>query len=261
MRLLSKIFAGAAFSLAASLAACGTSDAPPGPLARHFDDMYIASIGLEQKTAIVNQQQAWSVAKMENAKADADLQDVQTSKLPVARNELKTLHIAVDTAVTEKKAAQQSNDTTKINSAAKNLDTASKLEKAGQAHVHYLEVYLNYLKATQRYTAENMYWQEAKFEAAKSQLAQQNHIAPQNIKHEWYPSQEAERGRRVEGAKAKWEARRNDAQKARDQWLSVQKEADTAAGNITQTYDPMAPAPAPAPAPMPAPAPTPAPAQ
>ena len=216
--------------------------------------MYIASLGMDQKTAIVNQQQAWSVAKMENAKAEADLSDLSTNRLPVARNELKTLRIGVDTAVTEKKAATASNDTNRINTASKGVDSASKLEKAGVAHVKYLESYQVYLKATQRYTAENMYWQEAKYEQSKSALAQTSHIAPANIKYEWYPSQEAERGRRVEGAKAKWEARRNDASKARDGWLSIQKDADASnGGHTTNFYDPMAPA-APAPSPAPAPA-------
>lgn len=245
MRSLSKILAS--FALSGALAACGgTDDSPPGPLARHFDDMYIAQISVDQKTAIVNQQQAYSVAKMENAKAEADLQDITNNRLPVARNELKTLRIGVDTAVTQKKSAQQSNDTNKINDAAKALDVAQKLEKAGVAHVKYLESYASYLKATSRYTAENMYWQEAKFELSKSTLAQNSHLAPANIKYEWYPSQEQERGKRVERAKGKWESARNSANSAREAWLSQQKDADAANGNHPSSYyDPMAPAPAP----------------
>ncbi len=249
MRLLSKIIASACLvSSLAFVPACGGSeDSPPGPLAKHFDEMYIAQIAVDQKTAIVNAQQAWSVARMENAKAEADLADLTNSKLPVARNELKTLRIGVDTAITQKKSAQQSADTNRINQAAKDQDVAEKLEKSGVAHVKYLEAYQTYLKVTARYTAENMYWLEAKFELTKSQLAQNSHIAPQNVKFEWYPGQEQERGKRVERAKGKWESQRASATSARDTWLSQQKAADAANGNHpTSYYDPMAPVPTPA---------------
>jgi hypothetical protein len=240
MRSLSKILASLAF---VALAACGGGDSPPGPLARHFDDMYIAQISVDQKTAIVNQQQAYSVAKMENAKAEADLQDLTNSKLPVARNELTTLRTGVNTAQIEKKSATQSNDTNKMNDAAKSLDTAQKLEKAGVAHVKYLEAYQAYLKATARYTAENMYWQEAKFEQSKATLAQNSHLAPANIKYEWFPSQEQERGKRVDKAKGKWESSRTNANNARETWQSQQRDADAAnGGHGGQYYDPMAPA-------------------
>jgi hypothetical protein len=261
MRLLSKILASASLvSALAFVPACGgASDSPPGPLATHFDEMHIAQIGVDQKTAIVNAQQAWQVARMENAKAEADLADLTNSKIPVARNELKTLRIGVDTAITQKKSAQQSADTNRINQAAKDQDVAEKLERAGVSHVKYLEAYQAYKKVEARYTAENMYWLEAKFELAKAQLAQGNHIAPVGVKFESYPGQEQERAKRVERAKAKWESQRASTAHTRDTWLSEQKAADAANGNHpTSYYDPMAPAAAPAPAPA-APAPAPAP--
>ena len=78
-------------SILALAAACGgPSDSPPGPLAKHFDDMYIAAIPLDQKKAIVDTQQGWSIAKMENANAESQYNESAT-QLGVAQNELKTL--------------------------------------------------------------------------------------------------------------------------------------------------------------------------
>ncbi len=44
-----------------------------------------------------------------------------------------------------------------------------------------------------RYTQENMYWHEAEFESAKSQLAKQNNIAPKGVAFDAYPKQLDER--------------------------------------------------------------------
>src|SRR6185295_6118823 len=57
--------------IAVLVAGCGgASDSPPGPLGKHFDDMYIATIPPGQKPTVVQTQQDWSVARMENAKAE-----------------------------------------------------------------------------------------------------------------------------------------------------------------------------------------------
>ncbi len=223
--------------------------------------MYIAQLPMDQKKAVVDAGQEWSVAKMENAKAEADLND-STTQLSIAQNDVKTLHIGVDSAITQKKSATNSGDTNKINAAAKDLNIAENLEKAGQARVKYLEAYRNYLKVHHRFTQENMYWQEARLELAKSSLAQRSNIAPQKIKFEWFPSQEQERGKRTASAKQKEEAQKQNAVKARETWLAQQKAADDANGKTTVLPDPMAPPvapPAPAPAaqaPAPAAAPT-----
>jgi len=278
---LSKLLTSTSLVLALATAACGTSDDPPGPLGRHFDDMYIAQIPIAQKQSVVDSQQAWSIAKMENAKAEADWNDSGTA-VTIAQNDLKTLRIGVDTAITQKKSAQTSADTNRINTATKDLAAAEALAKAGEARVRYLSEYRNYLKVYWRYTQENMYWQEARYEVAKSTLAQRSNIAPQNVKYEWFPSQEQERGKRVQGAKARADGARGNVLKQRDAWLAAQKDADTQNGKASNLPDPMAPAQqpvqptqpvspgtdqpiAPAPAPIapiaPTPAPAPAPAQ
>ncbi|MCX5743275.1 MAG: hypothetical protein NT062_12345 [Proteobacteria bacterium] len=264
MGALSKILASTTLTAALMLGAgCGATDTPPGPLGRHFDDMYIAQIPLAQKQAVVDSQQAWSIAKMENAKAEADVND-STTQLTVSQNGLRTLHIGVETAITQKQSAQKSADTNKINTATKDLNVAENLEKAGRAHVQYLQAYRDYLRVYWRFTQENMYWQEARFEVAKSSLAQRSNIAPQNIKYEWFPGQEQERGKRTASAKTRADASRANVSKSRDNWLAMQKAADTANGHPSNLADPMAPPVAPTPpvgTPTPAAPAAPAPAQ
>lgn len=240
MRALPKVLASAILAL--SLNACGSSDNPPGPLANHFDDMYIAQIPLAQKQAVVDSQQAWSIAKMENAKAQADYND-STTMIQVANNDLKTLHIGVDTAVTQKNSAQKSGDMNRVNTATKDLNVAETLEKAGKARVAYLNAYREYLRVYLRFTQENMYWQEARYEVAKSSLAQKSNIAPQNVKYEWFPSQEQDRGKRTQASKGRADNARTEALRQRDAWLALQKEADTANGHPSNIPDPLAPAP------------------
>src|SRR4051812_29692539 len=112
MRALSKIFAnGVVFATLVVGAACGgSSDSPPGPLGKHFDDMYIAAIPLDQKQSVVQRQNDWSMAKMENAKAEADVNESDTVLL-VVRNDQKAARLAIDSALSNKKYAEASADT------------------------------------------------------------------------------------------------------------------------------------------------------
>src|ERR1051325_6855030 len=146
--------------LAAACGGCGgSSDSPPGPLAKHFDDMYIATIPPAQKPTVVQTQQDWSVARMENAKAEADLNESAT-QLSIAQNDQKRARLDIDSAVSTKKPAEPSADTNRMNDATKNLHTAEDVGKAADARVKYIEAYRNYLRVVQRYTQENMYWRE-----------------------------------------------------------------------------------------------------
>src|SRR5215510_6725572 len=113
----------AVLAAAASGGCGGSSDSPPGPLAKHFDDMYIATIPPAQKPAVVQTQQDWSVARMENAKAEADYNESAT-QLSIAQNDQKADKLGVDSAVSAKKSAEASADTNRINQATKDLHNA-----------------------------------------------------------------------------------------------------------------------------------------
>jgi hypothetical protein len=239
----SKIFASL---LILGVCACGgPSDTPPGPLAKHFDDMYIAAIPLDQKQAVVQTQNDWSLAKMENAKAEADLNSVNT-QIEIARNDVKASKLAVDSANTQKRDADKSADTNRINQATKDFHAADQASKAAEARVKYLEAYREYLKRHLRYAQENMYAKEASYEMAKAQLGQKNNIAPKGIVYDQFPKQAEERTKRVGGAKDKAESQKRHALDARDTWIRLQKDADTTNGRPSSFPDPMAPPAAPA---------------
>jgi hypothetical protein len=271
MGALSKILS---IGLLSVVAACGgPSDSPPTPLSRHFDDMYIAQIPLDQKQSVVQTQNEWSIAKMENAKAEADLNEVN-AQLSIVNNDYKSTRLTVDSAVAAKKSAEASADVNRINTAKKDLHAAEAASKAAQTRIKYYEAYRDYLKKHHRFTQENMYWREAQYELAKAQVAQRNNISPRNNQYSWFPEQESERNKRVASARSKAEAEKGKAQSAREEWLKQQQNADRETGRQSSLPDPMAPRaattvpikpPAPsqaplAPAPMPMPAPAPAPA-
>lgn len=262
----------------------GSSDGPPGPLAKHFDDMYIARIPLDQKGDVVQMQNQWAVAKMENANAEANEQEAD-GQVRQARNDYSAAKLAVDSAITAKKSAEQSADMNRMNNAQKDLKAAEDSANAAKLRVVYFEAYRNYLKRYHRYTMENMYWREAQYEQAKASLAKQNNIAPKGVVYDDFPKQLTTREKRTQSARQKAEAEKSKVVSARANWVSAQQAADKLTGRSGNLYDPMAPkesaqqtgggaaqpqpqpqtnsnpTPASAPAPTPAPAPAPAPAQ
>jgi hypothetical protein len=224
-------------------AACGGSadEKPPVPLQNHFDDMYIAQVPLDQKQDVVKAQNDWSIAKMEQAKAEADYNDSAAS-LEVAKNDAKSAHTTLDSAMTMKNNATKSGDLNKTNDATRTEKVAEDQAKAADEHVHYFERYRNYLGALWRFTQETMYWREAQYELAKSSVAQHAGKAIANVNYNNFPAQESERNRRAAHWKDKSEAAKQDAHAARDHWLDMQKTADVEAGHPQNysTPDPMA---------------------
>src|SRR5580693_9006035 len=126
------------FVLLVGVAACGASDEPPKPLAAHYDDMYIAGVPLDQKQQMIQTQQDWNVARMQNANADAQEKDAE-SQLHQAHNDQKAAQLGVDSASSNKKSADASNDMNRINQATKDLHTAQDLANASAARVRYVE--------------------------------------------------------------------------------------------------------------------------
>lgn len=247
MRVLSKIFVIAVVATLA--AACGgSSESPPAPLQRRFDEIHVAKFTLEQKADIVKARNDWEVARMENAQSEAQLGEL-ANQITVVNNERKAAKLSLDSAVSNKKAAEASADTNRINASTQELHIAEMLLRAADARVKYFDAYRAYVKRKSIHTAENMYWREAQFELSKSKLAQQNSIAPKGVQFDWYPKQEGERSKRTGTARDKSEAERQRAQSARETWLKAQQAADQASGKPTSLPDPMAPPAPPAAAP------------
>lgn len=225
---------------AAALAGCGGSqDTPPAPLSTRFDDMYIAAVPLDQKQTVVKSQNDWSLAKMENAKAEADLNE-STTQISIARNDQQAAQLGVDSAVASKKAAEASADTTRVNQAMADLHTAEGIKKAADERVRYLEVYRAYLQQVQRYAQENMYWREAQYELAKAELGQKNNIAPKGISFDSFPQQAQDREKRTASARSSVDEAKQRAMAARDTWRKAQDTADRNSGRVSNHVDPMA---------------------
>jgi hypothetical protein len=202
--------------------------------------MYIAAIPLDQKKDVVQTQQDWNIARMENANADSQVKE-SDNQLHQARNDQKATRLAIDSAVSAKKSADASADMNRINQAVKDLNAAQDLGKAADARVKYLETYQNYLKRYLRYTQENMYWREAQFEQAKAQLAKANNIAPKGVVYDSFPKQLDERQKRTQSAKEKAEGDKQKVVSVRDNWLKIQDQADKENGKTSTFWDPMAP--------------------
>jgi len=239
MHVPSKILVSAVLAAVVNLGACGGGDAPPGPLAKHFDDMYIATVPPAQKPAVVQTQNDWSVARMENAKAEADFNESAT-QLSIAQNDQKAAHLGVDSAVASKKAAESSADTGRLNQATKDLHTAEDLAKAADARVRYIVAYRAYLQVVMRHAQENMYWREAQYEVAKSQVGQGNHIAPKGVEYDAFPKQEQDRRKRAESARGRLDTEKGRVQTARENWMKAQETADREYGRPANFPDPMA---------------------
>jgi hypothetical protein len=243
MRSHAKIFARAVLTIGVQvvLVACGgSSDTPPGPLAKHFDDMYIAAVPLDQKQSVVTTQNDWSVAKMQNAKAEADFNESNTM-LSIVSNDKKAAQLGVDSALASKKSAEASADTNRVNQATRDLHNAEDVAKAVEARAKYYEAYRAYLKVQLRHAQENMYWREAQYELAKAQLGQRSNIAPKGIAYDAFPKQEQERASRASSAKGRVESARGRAMSARESWLKAQETADRETGRSQNLPDPIGP--------------------
>lgn len=238
MRALSKILMISALCWATACGG-GDEDSPPGPLSSHFEMKHIIQVDPAQQTAALDAQREWTMGQAREGKAKADYDEMST-RLTAARNDRSKAKLDVDNALSNKKLAEASNDTNKINVAQKDLRTAELGVKAADARIRYYEAYRNWLKVSWRNEQENMYWREAQFELAKAQVAQKNNIAPKGVTFANFPKQEADRNKRAQSSKQKAESGKAKAASLREEWLKAQQTADQASGKPSGFPDPMA---------------------
>lgn len=239
-------FASFVFALGIALgagAACGgSSDGPPPPLGKHFQDSFIAGLPVDQQTEVIKTQSDYNVAQREKAKAEADLREQQL-QLDVAKNEARAAKLDLDSATSNLKAAETSADRNRINDATRAKRGAELSRNAADERVKYYTAYGAYLKKQMRYTEENTYWREAQYELAKARLAQKNNIAPAGFNHQDYVQQEEQRNKRTSTARSKVDDAKGSALSARQKWIVIQGEADKTLGKQSQFPDPMSPKP------------------
>jgi hypothetical protein len=217
------------FTLPLLAGSCGGKDTTPKPLRHQFDDMYIASVPIEEKQAVFQAQQEHAMARAEAAKAESDFNEAGV-QLDVARNERKQALIEEESAKRRKKAADDSGDMNRINAALRELRAAELLRKAADEKVDYYVRQRAYLKENIRYTKEQMYAKEAAFELAEARVAQQHNIRPRGFDLKLYEEQAKERSRLAQRARAEADRERKNAETARKRWQTTQAEADRMRG-------------------------------
>jgi hypothetical protein len=229
--------------LGLAIAGCGGNGDPgPQPLSTHFTDSFIAGISVDQQGDVVAAETAFSVAKRERDKAEADQREAKVT-LDVARNEAKAAKLDEASAKTRVDAARTSADQTRIKEAEKEQQAAQLARTAADERVKYYTAYQDWLKAAWRYAAENTYWRESQYELAKARLAQKNNIAPPGFNYDGYVQQENQRSKKAETYRGRADDARNKATAARSRWVAIQGEADKILGKKSEFPDPLQPKP------------------
>jgi len=204
------------------LLACGGGGDPgPKPLKHHFDDMHIAAVPLGEKQPIIQTQNDYSVAKMEHAKANSDWNESDT-KLVVAKNEREQAILAERSASSEKSAADDSSDMTRVNATAVEARRAEMARKAADEKVSWLKAHRAYLKKWVRYTEENMYAKEASYELAKARVAKAKNIKPKGFDFGDYEKQYKDRSERAQRARSVASKEKSHADEKQKKWKSMQ---------------------------------------
>jgi hypothetical protein len=228
-----------AVALTTTSAGCGGGGGgSSGPLSRRFDDMYVASVAMDQKAEMLAAQNDWSRARMEADQSDSDLREAGTF-IQVAKNDEKGAKLKEDSAKAEKKQAETSGDTNKINEAMRSQRAAEKARQAAQARVKYLEAYREFLQAQLKARQEHALWREAQYELAKAKVARNNNISPKGFVYEDYVKQEQNKSSKASSARGKVDSARGKATDRRNAWTRVQDEADTMNGSKNTHPDPL----------------------
>lgn len=225
-----------------ALGACGgAGDGPPGPLARHFDEMkFLGGIPVDQRQAELDAKGEYDKALMLQAKASSDL-DAAKVMLDVAKNEREAAKLDEKSAQTRQKAAQDSADMNRIKEADEEMKGTRLAADAADKRYAYLLAYTKWLQKVIRYTEHNTFWREAQYELTQAKLAQKNNIQPQGFVFDHYAKQEADRSKKTADAKQKAEAEKGNVMSARKTWLALQGESDKLLGKKNDYPDPMDP--------------------
>lgn len=216
----------------------GNGESKAKPLKVRYDDALLVQIATDQRAAADTARATWQKAVDENRKAEADLNEVQ-SQMSVVKNDKKQMDLKLDSAKSMKKSADGTNDANKMNAAQKEMRSAELGKKAAEARVKYYEAYRNFLKKQFHFTAEQMYWREAQYELAKSQVGQASALRPPKVNYAEFAPQESERAKRAEKARDSAQSEKSKAASSREDWLKKQMEADTHAGAKSSFPDPM----------------------
>lgn len=216
--------------LSVAAVGCGAAQDPgPPPLRHHLDEQHLAKATMEEKAAMLQAQSDYNRAKQEKMKAEADRDDTKT-QLDIARNDLEKAKLEQSSAGKRKDAADKSKDWNQKNLGKRDERVAELTVRAADQRVDALEAKRDWLAKQVRYTEENLYAAEAKYELAKARLAREKNISPSGFAFQAYVDQQEDRSRRAQRAKVIADREREGWQSEHKEWLAKKKEADEARG-------------------------------
>jgi len=217
-------------ALPAILLGCGGGGDPaPGPLSYHFDDMYIARVPIEEKQEVFKAQNDYAVAKSERALAETNFNENAT-QMDVAKNERKQALLEEKSAQSKVKAAQDSGDMNRVNTAKNEMRAAELSRRASDQKIEMLKAQKAHLKKKLRASLENLYAKEARFELAKARVAKEKNIKPKGFKLADFQKQSEDRSRRAQRYIALSDKEKSTYERKRKEWEKTKREAERAAG-------------------------------
>ncbi len=207
--------------------ACGGGESRPGPLAHHFDDMYIAQIPLSEKQAVLSAQNEYAAARMGRQTSEAEYNESAT-ELEVAKNERAQAELDKKSEESRRKAAEESGDMNRINAVGLKVRSAALAVQAADKKVAYVEARRSFLRKKLLQAEDEMYAAEAQYELAKARVAQSNDIRPREFVFASYQSQAQERSRQAQRSRAQLQRDQAALEQLRKAWQSSKQAADRA---------------------------------
>lgn len=210
-----------------ALPGCGGGQKGPKPLKYRFAETDVALVPMSKKEEMLSSQNEFHKARAQHLKAEAELDQARTD-LRVARNEQKQAVLSEESAKTRRDAADSGNDMNVLNAAATALRAAELSRRAADLKIDYYRAYIVFLERYRRFTEENMYAQEARYEEAKARLAVQENIRPRGFEPQRFKEQREERSRAAQRSRAVAEQEKKKADDARKKWLATRRDAERA---------------------------------
>jgi hypothetical protein len=214
----------------------GGGETKAKPLKTRYDEALLVQVAADQRNAADAARATWLKSQDENRKAEADFKEVD-GQMSIVKNGKKQAELELSNARAMKKQAGA--DANKQNQAENQERAAEMGKKAAEARIKYYEAYRSFLKKWIRFTAEQMYWREAQYELAKSQVGQAAGLRRSDINYAEFGPQEAERAKRAEKARDAALSDKQHAASAREEWLKTQSSADQQSGKRSNFPDPM----------------------
>jgi hypothetical protein len=227
-------------SILALAVGCGGSPAPgPQPLKYHFKEQHIATIAVDQKKEMLEAKTEHDRAVQEKRNAAADYASSRTA-LDAARDQAQKARRQKDAATSRKSAARRSDDFERINLALRDERVAEVTLRAAEQKVEMLKARRAWQKTLLRFTEENVYATEARYELAKAKVARANNIAPSDFAFQAYVDQHEQRRRSADRTRViadrdreKWQAAQVDFE-ARKRDENEARGVDTASASGTR---------------------------